>query len=684
MPRGKSDLSFERMVPTGSSYDIEVRPTGFRRILRKVRVERALAVARVNLIPEGWPYYFMGGIEMPLQPRPRFAAVAVRGSLSTAEIGTLAARALSRGFRMVTLDPDTREPLDNVDNSVLYFEPVDANVSFFSFAPDPSRSHDRVPPDAVVNLKSIFSAYAGRIGALSNVNPGTVRIVDAQFIVRFDATVSEDEVRRFAESIHATQVRAVDRASGSWLIEFNDPQNIGRHLEAIAGHLTAGNIASGEPNLLFQFELHSGPQGSMSVAALIRMFLCQTMPMNDPFENCQNNLDRQGVRDAWCFLEDVNPEIRYGSSAICVATIDTGITFDASSGTSSQQDVDTSHLKYCYDIESDGVCSEEPALAAGKIHGMAVYGIIAGKADNDFGISGIAPNTTHLAVKFVSVIQDTENYAATLEWIGGIRETAPPRAPGAPPPDRPADIINCSHGLEGDPTPDAVRLALKRLTNLGRGGRGTIVVYSAGNRDCYIGDDTTLATLPCTIGVANTEVAGGTEFRWRRPQTRSTRRRGSNFSPFLDLCANGQDAPSLEPGDVVVDPVCAGKPGAGAGVYMFEATSAAAAMVSGAAALVLTANKELNWSQVANILCATAEKVDCANDDDIADCEGVAGSGRWRSGRFGLAPPQPPECSAIPKGRTWFSDFYGYGRLDVSAAVKLAREVVASPAPTCS
>ena len=684
VPRARADQTFERTVATGKAYEIEVRAQGYRTLRRRVGVDRPLVVARFYLIPLEWPYYIVGGIELPLAPLPRLAGVAINGSLSDSEVTNIAARAATIGYRPVVTDRRTGEPLDSVGNSVLYFEPVDPSVAFFSFDATPGTSHTRVAPDAVLELRSIFSSYTVRVGALAETQSGTVRIVDNQYVVRFTSAVREDEARRYAESVDARLVQAFDRAAGVWLVEFEDPQNVGRHLDVMVSTIRSGAIATGEPNLLFQILAHAPAVRPRSIMAFIRLVLCKTTPIGDPFEGCQLNLARQRVREAWCFLEERDPSIRYGSTSVCVATIDTGITFDSSTGSSTQPDVYAERLSYCYNLQNARQCNESPAFAENKKHGMAIYGIIAGKPDNGFGITGIAPNTTHVALEFISVIQDSVNYAATLEWVGGIRATPPPRAPDAPAIERRADIINCSHGLEGLPIADVITLALKNLTCRGREGRGTIVVYSAGNSDCYLPDENSLATTPYTIGVGNTDIVGDAESRWQRARSAGRLRRGSNYGPYLDLCANGQGAPTLEPGDVIEDPDCGGNAGSGAGVNLFEATSSAAAMVSGAAALVLTANPGLSWDQVAKILCASAEKIDCENSSDVIDCQGRLTSGRWRAGRFGTPPSEPPSCATLPRGRTWFSEFYGYGRLDVYEAVKLASQVEAAPPPPCA
>jgi hypothetical protein len=84
---------------------------------------------------------------------------------------------------------------------------------------------------------------------------------------------------------------------------------------------------------------------------------------------------------------------------------------------------------------------------------------------------------------------------------------------------------------------------------------------------------------------------------------------------------------------------------------MWGGTSHCAPLVSGTAALILSLKPELNWLQVRNILRSTAVKIDFRNTDP---------NGIWvdRDG----------------DGITEFSNFYGYGRVDVLGALQLAND----------
>lgn len=88
----------------------------------------------------------------------------------------------------------------------------------------------------------------------------------------------------------------------------------------------------------------------------------------------------------------------------------------------------------------------------------------------------------------------------------------------------------------------------------------------------------------------------------------------------------------------------------------FGGTSYATPVTAGVAALMLTANPQLTWQQVGDILKATAVKIDQGNTD---------AAGRWRDvdGRI--------STDAGYRG-PFFSEWYGAGRIDARAAVRRA------------
>ncbi|MEV0472168.1 S8 family serine peptidase [Streptomyces prunicolor] len=89
----------------------------------------------------------------------------------------------------------------------------------------------------------------------------------------------------------------------------------------------------------------------------------------------------------------------------------------------------------------------------------------------------------------------------------------------------------------------------------------------------------------------------------------------------------------------------------------FGGTSYATPVCAGAGALMLSANPRLQWNQVRDILRSTAVKIDPANTE---------AKGRWRDGDGRIS-------TASGYTGPLFSEFFGFGRIDVAAAVRRAQ-----------
>ncbi|MET9646063.1 type VII secretion-associated serine protease mycosin [Streptomyces syringium] len=205
-------------------------------------------------------------------------------------------------------------------------------------------------------------------------------------------------------------------------------------------------------------------------------------------------------------------------------------------------------------------------------HGTAMAGIIAGRGhgdDNADGVLGIAPEAKILPVRVILEDKDPARPRARTARGGaladGIRWAA----------DQGADVINLSLGDDSDsahpePREDAaVRYALSK---------GAVVVASAGNGGEH-GDHVSYpAAYPGVIAVAAVD-------RYGSRAAFSTRRW------YATVSAPGVDV-------VIADP--------DRRYYEGWGTSAAAAFVSGAVALVRAAHPGLSPAQIRDLLTSTA------------------------------------------------------------------------------
>lgn len=255
-----------------------------------------------------------------------------------------------------------------------------------------------------------------------------------------------------------------------------------------------------------------------------------------------------------------------------------------------------------------------PGYAPDTNHGMGVYGIVAARANNGQDIAGIAPNTHQIVLERPDLTD--ASYPDILLWAAGFTTgNADPDWP-AEPLSPAASIISCSHGSDGLALSGLMDDTFIELATNGRGGLGTLVVYSAGNGNALITGFRTWAAHPNTLAIANSMQPGGDNVERRDPT--------SNFGPEIDVCAQGTNAPSLD--DV-------------GGEQTFGGTSAAAPTVAAMAALMLSRDPSLTWDAIRDILRETAVPIDVANTDPV---------GQWAGN---------------------FSQWYGFGRVNAANAV---------------
>jgi len=276
-------------------------------------------------------------------------------------------------------------------------------------------------------------------------------------------------------------------------------------------------------------------------------------------------------------------------------------------------------------------------------HGTACAGVAC--ANGDHHASGVAPQAKLMPIRLVSNL-GSQAEADAFEWAA----------------DHGADIISCSWGpTDGEwwnpndathnqivSLPDSTRLAIDYAINNGRDGKGCVITWAAGNgnesveNDGYASYDKVIAVAACNDRGARSVYSdfgasvwcafpssdsGHAPFNHPNPHTPgiwTTDREGQA----------GYNPGALNPG--------ANPPGDDHGNYTenFGGTSSACPGVAGVAALIISANPNLRWDQVKEILRQTAVKIDQENGS--YDSEG-------------------------------HSPYYGYGRLDAMKAVQLAR-----------
>jgi len=590
-------LTYEANIEPGT-YRLHVDAPGWADVDYDVVIGLDDLAIPVYLGMPGWPWYRMGRSIVPFDPHDDRVAVAfVRKPPSKKQLDALLARIGDLGLRPYP----TIEKFLVADRSIAYFQTKDPGVRIFA---------DDGAADVIDKLAALFEKDSVRIGLPIDDRPGQIKILDNQYVVAFAKPDSPDRIRRFAESQGAV-AEPVQGLVNTWRFQFNNRSNYRDHLRKVEAIRTQTDleVLYAEPNLIFQVSNHQCTDSAVGSSCSAAP---PSKPTDDPWSKCQTNLLLQSVPDAWCYLEQkLGASSKFGSDDVCVATVDCGIN-------EQHPDLPAGKVEY---ISLCDTCLRSP----NDTHGIAVLGIISALPNNKKGISGIAPGVHHVAIQMQTHWLDSTWYSQMITWLSGVD----PLTGVFPPLARPADIISCSHGSGTMPTPSTVEQAFNRVTNEGRkdliSGQalGTVLVYSAGNGDTDMTGTQALATGPHVIAVGNTLPADTLGVEVREPT--------SNKGDRLDLCAQGQLAPSLyfDPTRTVPGPRGSCQPGKpSAGAYRFKGTSAACPMVAATAALMLSINKQLTSQQIRDKLRDTAQCVDPVDGDWVGHRSYLYGSGR--------------------------------------------------------
>lgn len=302
--------------------------------------------------------------------------------------------------------------------------------------------------------------------------------------------------------------------------------------------------------------------------------------------------------------------------------------------------LDLPNVGYGYDASGSGG-SGYPGF--NQSHGTNVAGIIAAAQDNYYGsgIAGIAP--------------DAQIYPVRLTDENGVYLTGAQIARGI---DvawyyGPAAVLSNSWGGPPSAANNDITNAIGRAVTQGRGGKGAIVVFAAGNdsdrenrygRGVYEAPVGYPARLSTVIAVGAIDRNGAV----------------SNYSPRgseLDIVAPSsryvptQYDPPCTVSDLVTTELKDGQ-GCNNGPYgsmdhtsTFGGTSAAAPQVAGVAALMVAANPSLSGGQIRSYLLSNADYWGDAN---------LFGAGKVNAGRAvqaarnGGGSSEPPQCEPVP------------------------------------
>ena len=280
----------------------------------------------------------------------------------------------------------------------------------------------------------------------------------------------------------------------------------------------------------------------------------QATSFNDPHYEGQWYLDYLQMNQLWAAT--------LGDPDVLIAVIDSGIDiahpdladkvqspFDAF-----DDDLDPSpnQNEFCYGL--DGLCDE---------HGTAVAGIAVAAANNNSGIVGMCPDCTLLPIKMLG-----EGQSALSSDVAAFEHCI----------EQDAYVINNSWGyVDAVPVPAPLESVIIRATTETRNGKGSVVVFAAGNDDREVTAQE-LCAIDGVICVSAIDSYG-------RPTAYT------NYGAPIDLAAPSATV-SIAPEDGLTT--------------TFGGTSAASPVVSGLAGWIFANRPDLSAAEVTEIIVTTA------------------------------------------------------------------------------
>lgn len=477
--------------------------------------------------------------------------------------------------------------------------------------------------------------------------------------VRFRPEVKREEVERIAASTGFKVARSVKHLGNGFLLVGPSKADY-EILERVETLRKFPDVEYAEVNLLFQFELDAYTPND---------FLFGQVP----------HLNLIGADEAWDQLDNVAVTLRGGSPNITVGIADPqGVAPNHPDLTAALSD-GTGKLVASVNFAPNPIVVQTVAGLFGD-HGTQCATSAVAAFDDNRGIPGVAPNC-HLVGAQIRDRTDAVRMSDLYLWMAGFDNGSTDA--GFPAlPARPCDVISSSFGQTGMALSNTMRDCFDFLTSYGRNGRGCVVLFSLGNSGYGDYTDPTgtrfrsWPTYEKTIGVGSSINVNPTNPATSSQADPNGATNGiatvvdsrALYSPFGATALRKPDlvSPShtsyAAVGGALVDPVMAGMrvgtgnvdgcPGATVCndyAFSFGGTSHSTPTAAGAVALVLSANPNLTWVQVRDILQDSCVRIDAGQTNAIGVWQDLDGDGLID-----------------------YSRWYGAGRLDVEAAVRRA------------
>lgn len=272
---------------------------------------------------------------------------------------------------------------------------------------------------------------------------------------------------------------------------------------------------------------------------------------------------------------------------------------------------------------------DNPAPGPFDAHGTACAGVAAARGFNGAGVSGGAPEAGLIGLRLISDAFTDQDSANALFWKpAGVT----------------VGVSSNSWGPFDDPHlggPDILtRQAMQDAAQQGRGGKGVVIVFAAGNGlrndDNVALDGYASSKFALAVGAVTNRAVQSPYSEPGSAMAVVAPSNGGSLGIFTtDVSGNSG-----------YNPQSGGQPANRDYTNSFGGTSSAAPLVSGSVAVLLAANPDLSYRDVKEILMSTARKIDAADGDWVQNGAGFHFNHKYGAGMVNLT-------AALARAKDW-------------------------------
>jgi len=622
----KSSKSYKTNETDFVKYNIKVNSDNFKQDEREIKIDPTKDFKDIFILGKDvQPFFYRGKVKVPFTPRNDLLAASMNSSIPTNQKNALIGHVSKFDLENVPVSKAI------MDNNVMVFKIKSKDVA--ENVNKRLKIHEELSKNKTVEF----------VGPILRMDEKSLSFLTNQIVVQFKKDINDEEITTLIKKYNLDIVNNIQYAKNKTYLLSTRKEATYEMLEICEQMVQSGKVEYAEPDIFSTVEEDS-------------------INPTDLLYSQQWHLSIVNTSKAWSILNDINPNITFGSSNMIIAVMDSGIdsTHPDLNGT-----VTNGSQKIYQLFDFVNMVSDNNSLAGD--HGTCCAGVSTGNTNNNSivsgeneGIVGAAGNCRLMGLRRGG---PETKYADAYMWAAGFDPNS--TIPGFPTAINPgADIITNSFGFSvGMPISGLMNDTFDFLTDNGRNGKGTLLFFSAGNANTDFTLQRPWAAYERTFAIASSSLAddGSTEVR-------STY---SNFggTGIIDVCAPSNDEfptvhnPPLNYAVITTTITGSGNliGHTGGGLDYknnFGGTSSATPLSAGIGALVLSANPDLTWLEVKNILRDTAVKIDSTNIDSI---------GRW------IDINGNPTSDISYEGPD-YSRWYGFGRVDAEKAVQVARD----------